>query len=68
MVGFSESAENRNTHKYRGQTILLFNLLLQRAPSDIELETVINQLKNGVNITKLINNILDSNEYTARFY
>ena len=29
---------------------------------------VINQLKNGVNITKLINNILDSNEYTARFY
>ena len=68
LVGFSESVENRNTHKYRGQTILLFNLLLQRAPSDSELAAEVSQLKSGVNITSLINTIFNSSEYRNRFY
>ncbi|NQZ09614.1 MAG: DUF4214 domain-containing protein, partial [Algicola sp.] len=68
MVGFSESNENINNTLSRGQVTLLFNLLLHRNANDSEFTFWHDLLKDGADVTLLVEELIGSNEYMGRFY
>ena len=68
MAQFSESAENQTNANYRGQVVLLFNLLYRRAANDDEYTRWHDDLRNGTNSTMLIETLINSAEYRKRFY
>lgn len=67
MVGFSESPENMTNSLYRDQVVALFNLLYRRDLSDSDLNNWTASLTGGTDVKVLIDHILASAEYQARF-
>ena len=68
MIEFSESQENLLKSQYRDKVVVMFNLLHRRAPTEDEYTTWFDALSTGTDDSLLIEAIVNSNEYQARFY
>lgn len=68
MIEFSESEENLLKTQYRNKVVVMFNLMHRRSPTEAEYTTWFDALSTGTDDSLLIEAIVNSNEYQARFY
>jgi hypothetical protein len=67
MLSFSESAEYQKTADTRVFVFMMYAAMLRRAPSQTEFNNGVTYITNGNSRLDIINQILGSMEYAARF-
>lgn len=68
MIGFSESLENKNARAHSLRVTMSHVGMLRRAPTQVEYDSWVSEISAGrVTVLDLINALLNSQEYAARF-
>lgn len=68
MIGFSESLENKNARAHSLRVTMSHVGMLRRAPTQVEHDSWVSEISAGrVTVLDLINALLNSQEYAARF-